>query len=49
MVQEGDSLSLIARRLLGNGNRWGEIYEGNRAVIGPDANLIGPGMELDVK
>lgn len=49
MVREGDSLSLLAMRLLGDGDRWGEIYERNRAVIGEDADLIAPGTELEVE
>lgn len=45
-VQKGDSLSGIAKRTLGDGNRWREIYDLNRDVIGPDPNRIGVGMTL---
>ena len=47
-VQGGDSLSRIAKRLLGDGNRWREIYDANRAVIGDDPDLIKPGQQLRI-
>lgn len=47
-VKPGDSLWAIARRLLGDGSRWREIYEANKGVIGPDPNLIYPGQELRI-
>jgi nucleoid-associated protein YgaU len=44
-VKKGDSLSSIARRLLGSEARWKAIYEANRDVIGND-----PGrLQLDMK
>lgn len=45
-VVKGDSLWAIAKRCLGAGNRYGEIYELNRAVIGSNPNLIYPGQVL---
>ncbi|MBO9542123.1 LysM peptidoglycan-binding domain-containing protein [bacterium] len=45
-VGEGDTLSAIARRYLGDGNRWPEIYELNKDVIGGNPNLIRPGQVL---
>lgn len=45
-VQAGDSLWVIARRFLGSGARWREIWELNRPVIGPDPNRIYPGQVL---
>ncbi|MNR82463.1 Murein DD-endopeptidase MepM [compost metagenome] len=45
-VQKGDSLSAIAQRTLGDGNRWREIYDLNKDVIGGNPNLIHPGMTL---
>jgi outer membrane biosynthesis protein TonB len=45
-VVSGDTLSGIAQRELGNGDRWGEIYELNKDVVGDDPNLILPGQEL---
>ncbi len=44
-VQAGDSLSAIGGRF---GVDWTAIYEANRAVIGPDPNLIVPGQVLAV-
>lgn len=44
-VKEGDSLSKIAKRELGDGNRWKEIYEANRDKI-KDPDLIHPGQVL---
>jgi nucleoid-associated protein YgaU len=45
-VRPGDSLSAIARRELGNEGRWRELYAMNRAVIGPNPDMIRPGMVL---
>lgn len=45
-VQSGDSLSRIAKRELGDANRWREIYELNREVIGGNPDLIHPGQRL---
>jgi nucleoid-associated protein YgaU len=44
-VKEGDSLSKIAKRELGDGNKWREIYEANRDQI-KDPDLIHPGQVL---
>ncbi|QGZ17122.1 endolysin [Arthrobacter phage DrYang] len=43
-VVSGDCLWNIAARFLGNGARWPEIYNMNRAVIGGNPNLIFPGQ-----
>lgn len=45
-VQKGDSLWRIAERCYGNGARWVEIYEKNRARIGGNPSRIFAGMEL---
>ncbi|MEU2827315.1 LysM peptidoglycan-binding domain-containing protein [Streptomyces lavendulae] len=45
-VKQGDSLSAIARRELGNEARWRELYAMNRAVVGPNPDMILPGMVL---
>ncbi len=45
-VARGDSLSQIATRELGDANRWRELYEANRDVVGPNPNLIHPGQVL---
>lgn len=44
-VQSGDSLSAIAGRVLGDMNRWTELYELNRDQI-PDPNVIYAGLVL---
>ncbi|MGO1540156.1 MAG: LysM peptidoglycan-binding domain-containing protein [Luteimonas sp.] len=46
-VQEGDSLSAIARKLYGNANRWQEIYEANRNQL-DDPDLIKAGQVLRI-
>ncbi len=45
IVRTGDTLSAIAQRILGDGNRWPEIQALNRDRI-KDPNLILPGWEL---
>ncbi len=45
-VRPGDTLSGIAARL--GILEWRRLYEANRAVIGPDPNLIRPGQVLVV-
>lgn len=44
-VQSGDSLSKIAKALLGDANRWPEIFEANKDKI-KDPNMIHVGQEL---
>lgn len=48
VVQEGDSLSLIAEQVLGDENRWPEIYAANAETIGSNPNVIFPGTLLIV-
>ena len=48
VVQDGDSLSLIAEKVLGDQNRWPEIYNQNLEVIGSDPNVIFPGAVLQI-
>ncbi len=45
-VQAGDTLSKIAEKVYGDGNRWREIYEANRNVIGGSPEQIQIGMVL---
>ncbi len=45
-VRPGDTLWSLAQRYLGNGNRWPQLYAANRAVVGPDPNLIYAGEQL---
>lgn len=54
-VATGDSLWSIARRALGARPEvgavaayWPLVYEANRAVVGPDPDLIHPGQVLDM-
>lgn len=47
-VRPGDSLWAIAKRALGDGSRWREIYEANRDAIGPDPNVIQVGVVLRI-
>ena len=42
-VKEGDSLSKIAKRELGDADKWHAIYEANRDKI-KDPDLIHPGQ-----
>lgn len=46
MVKRGDTLSGIAKSHYGAASRWRDIYAANRAVIGPNPNLIHPGQAL---
>ena len=45
VVQPGDTLSGIAARLAVRGG-WAALYAANRPVIGPDPDVIRPGMVL---
>ena len=47
VVVSGDSLSKIAKREYGDGNKWRKIYEANRDII-KDPDLIYPGQELKI-
>lgn len=44
-VKAGDSLSKIAKRELGDANKWHAIYEANRDKI-KDPDMIHPGQVL---
>jgi len=44
-VREGDTLSRIAAR---HGTTWQRLYAANKAVIGPDPDVIVPGQQLDL-
>ena len=47
VVQKGDSLSKISRKVYGNAGRWREIYEANKDRI-KDPSLIRPGWKLRI-
>jgi hypothetical protein len=46
IVKEGDNLFSIASKLLGDGNKWHDIYIANQGTIGPNPALIKAGMKL---
>jgi nucleoid-associated protein YgaU len=46
IVQEGDTLSSIARSELGKVSRWPDIYQLNRQALGKDWDYLTPGMRL---
>lgn len=48
VVKRGDTLGEISKRELGSVDRYKELYELNRDVIGVDPNLIYQGMKLRV-
>lgn len=45
-VQSGDSLHKISQRLYGSANRWEEIYDANKDVIGSSPTKLKIGMVL---
>lgn len=47
-VQKGDSFWNIAQKYLGDGAKYTDLYDRNRAVIGKNPDRIMPGMELEV-
>ena len=46
-IQNGDTLSAIAKRFYGDANAYGRIFDANREVI-KDADLIYPGQKIRV-
>jgi hypothetical protein len=46
VVQSGDSLSKIAAQYYKNMYLWPLIYDSNRKIVGPNPNLIHPGLKL---
>ena len=48
VVQQGDTLFSIATAQLGDGSKWPEIYDLNKAVIGNNPALILPGQQLTI-
>ena len=47
-VESGDTLWAIAKKELGAGTRWTELYEKNRGVIGDNPDRIKPGQVLTI-
>ena len=48
MVQNGDTLEKIARKVLNDGRKWRELYEWNRDQL-PDPGRLRVGQVLKVK
>ena len=48
VVQPGDSLSAIAKKLMGDANLWPKLYEANKDIIGDNPDLIHPGQEFTI-
>jgi len=46
-VKAGDSLSKIAKQLLGDGNAWKRIFDANQDIL-RDPNKIYPGQKLKI-
>ncbi|KEZ88717.1 hypothetical protein IO99_00640 [Clostridium sulfidigenes] len=47
-IVRGDCLWNIAKKYLGNGARWTEIYKINRPPLGNNPNLIYPGQRIKI-
>ena len=47
VVEKNDSLSIIAKKFYGDGNKFGHIYKANEDVI-KDPNKLYPGMKLKI-
>lgn len=47
-VKRGDTLWGIAKKFLGNGSRWKEIYNLNKSIIGSNPNLIYVGQKFTI-
>lgn len=45
-VKPGDTLWAIAKLQLGDSGKWRALYDKNKALIGPNPNLIKPGQKL---
>lgn len=46
ITKPGDTLWKIAKLAYGDGTKWEQIYEANKTTIGPNPNIIKPGMKL---
>ena len=47
-VRPGDSLSKIAKSVMGDAKKWRVLYEANKDVVGGNPDLIQPGQVLKV-
>jgi len=48
VVKKGDTLSMISKRELGSPDRWREIYDVNKDVVGSNPQIIYIGMQLRI-
>lgn len=47
-IRPGDNLWDIARKNMGDGTRWQEIYQANQSVLGSNPDLIHPGTHINL-
>jgi len=47
-VQEGDTLSVIAKKFYGDEAEYQKIYNANKDLIGSDPDMIKVGQELTI-
>jgi nucleoid-associated protein YgaU len=47
-VKKGDNLWNIAKKHLGSGSKWKDIYNANKGVIGSNPNLIYAGQKITI-
>jgi len=47
-VRPGDSLSKIAKALMGDAKKWRVLYDANKDVVGGNPDLIQPGQVLKI-
>jgi len=47
-VVSGDTLSGIAKQYYGSSDKWNDIYQANKEVIGDNPNAIRVGQELTI-
>lgn len=47
-VLPGDTLAKIAQKFYGNASLWSKIYQANKALIGPNPNMIKKGQMLTI-
>ena len=47
-VVNGDTLYAIAKKFLGDGNKWKKIYDDNCKIIGKDPNMLKTGQLLKI-
>jgi nucleoid-associated protein YgaU len=48
VVEEGDTLAIIADKVYGDGSKWQQIYEANKDVIGDSPDTLSIGMKLKI-